>query len=149
MSKLTIKSIRIDSENVCFGPEPSYDDEVFQHLTINAKGRVWLTRYCYGDRTTGYLLKAKQYLSISKDVVQNIFIAIVDGFFNDESVPYIVTDVGEWNMVVIEDTEETTVFTGSLINDDSIGHEVSEMIRKALNDKTLFALDGGVADDND
>jgi len=41
MSKTdTIKSIRIDSENVCYGPEPDYNDEVFQHLTINAKGRV-------------------------------------------------------------------------------------------------------------
>ena len=150
MSKMTtIKSIRIDSENVCYGPEPGYDDEVFQHLTINAKGRVWLTRYCYGDRTTGYLLKSRHYLSIPKEQAQDIFKAIIDGFFNDESEPIIVTDVGGWDMLVIEDTEETTAFTGSLINDGSVGHEVSKMIRKALNDNTILALDGDMTNDNE
>jgi len=52
-------------------------------------------------------------------------------------------------MLVIEDTEETTAFTGSLINDDSVGHEVSKMIRKALNDNTIFALDGDRTNDNE
>ena len=150
MSKTdTIKSIRIDSENVCYGPEPDYNDEVFQHLTINAKGRVWLTRYCYGDRATGYILKSRHYLSIPKEQAQDIFKAIIDDFFNDESEPIIVTDVGGWNMLVIADTEETTAFTGSLINDDSIGHNVSKMIRKALNDNTIFALDGDTTNDNE
>ena len=144
-----IKSIRIDSDNVCYGPEPEYSDEVFQHLTINAKGRVWLTRYSYGDRTTGYLLKSRHYLSIPKEQAQDIFKAIIDGFFNDESEPMIVTDVGRWDMLVIADTEETTAFTGSLTNNDSIGHKVSKMIRKALNDNTIFALDGDVVNDNE
>lgn len=42
-------------------------------------------------------------------------------------------------MVVIADNEETTAFTGSLINDDSNGHEVSEINRKALNGNTIWA----------
>jgi hypothetical protein len=39
---LQIQTVRIISNNICFGPEPLPDDEVEQHLTISASGRIWL-----------------------------------------------------------------------------------------------------------
>ena len=139
-----IKSVTIDSDNVCFGPKPNFYDEVFQHLTINAKGRVWLTRYCFGDKTTGYILKSKHYLSIPKEIAHNIFKAISNGYFCETNDPYMVSDVGTWIMDIILNTEDAIEFTGSLTCCDPVGHQISEMIRKALNDSTIFALDGDV-----
>lgn len=36
-----IRSIRIKSNNICYGPEPGADDEVEQYLSISSTGRVW------------------------------------------------------------------------------------------------------------
>lgn len=46
---MRIQKIRIISNNICYGPEPSQKDEVEQHLTISANGRVVLSRYNYGQ----------------------------------------------------------------------------------------------------
>lgn len=42
-----IRSIRIESNNICYGPEPGADDEVEQYLTISSTGRVWFSARNY------------------------------------------------------------------------------------------------------
>lgn len=39
---MLIRKIRIISNNICYGSEPSPKDEVEQHLTISANGRIWV-----------------------------------------------------------------------------------------------------------
>lgn len=46
----TLKKIRINSNNVCYGPYPREDDETGQHLTISDQGGVWLTRLSFAVR---------------------------------------------------------------------------------------------------
>lgn len=46
---MKIQTIHIVSNNICYGPEPSDTDEVEQHLTIEAGGKIWLTGHSYGD----------------------------------------------------------------------------------------------------
>lgn len=41
--------IRIVSNNICYGPCPEPTDEVEQHITINAEGRVWFSAYNFGE----------------------------------------------------------------------------------------------------
>lgn len=48
-----IKSVRIISNNICYGPEPKVNMEVEQYLTISSTGRVWFSvrnyqQYCDG-----------------------------------------------------------------------------------------------------
>lgn len=42
---MQIQKVRIISNNICYGPKPLPEDEVEQHLTISASGRVWFTGY--------------------------------------------------------------------------------------------------------
>lgn len=44
-----LQKIRIVSNCIGYGPRPEPDDEVEQHLTINAEGRVWFSSYKFGD----------------------------------------------------------------------------------------------------
>lgn len=44
-----LKSVRIKSNNICYGPEPDVDDEVEQYLTIGATGRVWFSARNYNQ----------------------------------------------------------------------------------------------------
>ncbi|MCO1604491.1 hypothetical protein [Desulfosporosinus nitroreducens] len=46
---MQIQKIRIVSNNISYGPEPLLEDEVEQHLTISASGRVWFTGYKYAQ----------------------------------------------------------------------------------------------------
>lgn len=48
-----IRSIRIESSNICYGSEPGADDEVEQYLTISSTGRVWFSApKTYAKRST-------------------------------------------------------------------------------------------------
>lgn len=38
-----LKSVRIKSNSICYGPKPDANDEVEQHLTIAATGRIWFS----------------------------------------------------------------------------------------------------------
>ena len=41
--------IHIVSNNICYGSPPKPENEVEQHLTINAEGRVWFSAYNFGE----------------------------------------------------------------------------------------------------
>lgn len=45
---MDIQKFKLISNNICYGPEPSPNDEVEQHLTISATGDVWFIGYNYG-----------------------------------------------------------------------------------------------------
>ena len=47
--KGTLQKIRIVSNSICYGPPPEPEEEVEQHLTINAEGRVWFSSYKFGE----------------------------------------------------------------------------------------------------
>lgn len=136
-----IKRISIDSDNVCYGPVPNPSDEVFQHLTINSKGRVWLTRYCFGNCVTGYTLKSKEYLQIPQDTITDLFTALEKTLIDDDFDEMIVSDVGGWDALIVLDDEDTIALTGSLINQGGELHRISQTIRDNLNDKSIFVFD--------
>ena len=52
-----LKKLQLISNRICYGPCPESDDEVEQHLTITANGRVWFSRYCFGENGKYRLLQ--------------------------------------------------------------------------------------------
>ncbi len=66
---MRIQKIRIISNNICYGPEPTQKDEVEQHLTISANGRVVLSRYNYGQEPGKYELSSRKKLVLQKKML--------------------------------------------------------------------------------
>lgn len=64
---MDIQKIKIISNNICYGPEPSPSDEVEQHLTISATGDVWFIGYNYGEGSGNYKIGRRHQLSIGKN----------------------------------------------------------------------------------
>ena len=43
----TLKKIRLISDSLSFWHVPKMDEETEQHLTINHKGQVWFSGFCF------------------------------------------------------------------------------------------------------
>lgn len=52
-----LKMLQLTSNRICYVPCPEPDDEVEQHLTITANGRIWFSRYCFGENGKYRLLQ--------------------------------------------------------------------------------------------
>lgn len=46
-----IRSMKLISNHICFGPPPEPEDEVEQHLSLLVDGRVFFSGYVFGERT--------------------------------------------------------------------------------------------------
>lgn len=77
-----LQKIQLVSNNICYGPCPEPDDEVEQHLTITADGRVWFSRYCFGALGCEHEQIEKLDYTIPKDAANEIM-ASVSSFFGD------------------------------------------------------------------
>ena len=135
-----LKKIQITSNCLRYGPCPEPGDEVEQHLTITADGRVFFTSYNYGDGTH-YTKARKRNFSIDAAAAKHILKAIEDYFKSDHDIDY-VTDVGSWTMK-LTNTEETVYKVGGSLC--SLGDETDKMssiIRKNLNMPELLVFDG-------
>ena len=73
---MDIQKFKLISNNICYGPEPSSNDEVEQHLTISATGDVWFIGYNYGRGFENYKIGREQKLSIKKAKAEHILFLI-------------------------------------------------------------------------
>ena len=138
---MKIKSIRIISNALCYGPAPKRDDEVQQRLTITSAGEVSCSRYLYGDGGDREL-KGEEEVSIGKEAASEILEYI--GKFVETYQPAWMTDVGSWEMEVTYEDGEKTELTGALIGTQPVEDvDLSEMIREEVPIKNLFVFDGG------
>lgn len=48
-----LRKIRLVSNRLGYGPCPEPDEEVEQHITLNAEGQVWFSSYVFGQRRDG------------------------------------------------------------------------------------------------
>ena len=129
--------VRIESNCICYGPCPEPKEEVEQHLTINAEGRVWLTRISFGN---GNIEEAN--FKADNDRVKSL-LDIIEQRFSSDYEEFFVTDIGMWNMILTNDKGEEFIFTGSLLEDErSAVFGLSDMIRETVNRDDLFAFDG-------
>ncbi len=136
--KGTVQKIRIESDNVCFGPCPEPEDEIEQHLTINNKGRVWFSGYSFGH---GKRVKARsQSVSVDAQQAQRV-LDMVGRYFTNYN-PCIIMDVGSWNMTITNTDGEEYKFFGALCSDFEIdGKDLSDSIRDLTGMQDLFVFD--------
>lgn len=137
-----LKRIRIISNNIGYGPPPAPDEEVEQHVTINANGCVWFSAYNYGTEPGRYIRARAKAFKLPQDKCERIFRAFTAYFGNDYNEVF-ATDIGDWEMVLTNTEERTYRFRGSLCADFvSDGVDLSDLIRDSLSMNDLFVFDG-------
>ena len=143
-----LKSVRIVSNLMCFGPCPEPEDLVEQRLTISSTGRVWFSEYLYGNGyPEKYPLGRKMQLSIGKDRAAAILSKLAD--VRGSGMPLMhCTDIGTWEMTLTDragNRSEVSCSMNGLLFD---GIELSDYIRERIPIEGL-AVFGGVDNKED
>jgi len=136
------KKIRIVSNNICYGPPPEPEDEVEQHLTIVADGRVWFSAYNFGEVPGRYQKARSKVYKIEKAVAERVLNSI-SSYFSSEYDELFATDIGDWVMEITNTQGIVYKFRGSLCADfDVNGTDLSDLVREALGMDDLYVFDG-------
>ena len=135
------QKLQIISNNICYGPHPKPDDEIEQHLTITADGRIFFSTYAYGDGTKYLKARTKNFKIGSEKTAY--LLKIVSEYFSDEYDVSFATDVGDWEMTLTNADETPYHFRGSLCSgcSDELGN-ISNIIRFTLDMPELLVFDG-------
>ena len=133
----TLKKIKINSDNVCYGPCPEPDDETEQHLTINSEGGVWITRKSFGN---GEIEKTNFKVDVEK--VKNLFRTIEVRFSRAHEIPF-VTDIGSWDMTLTNEEGKEFKYSGPLCEmEETVIGGLSDIVRTIVGREDLFVFDG-------
>ena len=136
-----LKMLQLTSNRICYGPCPEPDDEVEQHLTITANGRIWFSRYCFGENGK-YRLLQKDTFTISSEAAKSIMDASAE-CFSKTSITEYFTDVGSWNATLTNTDGQVFRISGSLGFDlKTADKSLSNIIRKKLDRDDLYVFDG-------
>ena len=136
------KKIRIVSNNICYGPPPEPEDEVEQHITIVADGRVWFSAYNFGEVPGRYQKARSKVYKIEKAAAERVLNSI-SSYFSSEYDELFATDIGDWVMEITNTQGIVYKFRGSLCADfDVNGTDLSDLVREALGMDDLYVFDG-------
>lgn len=145
-----IRSIRIESNNICYGSEPGADDEVEQYRTISSAGRVWFSTRNYQQYCNGKDYCRKKQVSIDKWKAE-FLLRLIDNI--SEDMPF-VTDVGSYDLEIRYANDRTRRISGSLIGNvysHAYGEEdnvdVTRLIRRFIPVYGLWAFNGSTSPD--
>ena len=137
-----IKSMRLISELIGYGPMPVPDQEVEQRLTLNSRGQLWFSNYLYGDGVK-YKLHHKERRTISSTDAENILQAVSKMFASPQTYA-LIADVGMWRMTLLNEVGQYFEYEGALASygeNDPLG-VISDELRKTLSMPQLAAFDG-------
>lgn len=135
---MNIKTIRIDSFQLCFGLPPKENDEILQHLTITHTGMIWFKSYTYHP-TLEYPLARKHTFSIGKKKATAI-LSLIEEYFEFPIYPY-VTDVGDWKITITQTNNTTHTFEGPLLGElETSNINLSQFIQDAIPIDNLFVF---------
>lgn len=136
------QKLHIISNKVCYGPAPEPEDEVEQHITINAKGGVWFSAYNFGDGFGRYQKARSQIDKIEKAVAERVLNSVAS-YFSGEYDELFATDIGDWVVELTNTEGKVYKFRGSLCADFEVnGTDLSDLIRDALGMDDLYVFDG-------
>ena len=145
-----IRSIRIESNNICYGPEPGADDEVEQYLTISSTGRVWFSARNYQQYCNSKDYCRKKQTSIDKWKAE-FLLRLIDNISENMSF---VTDVGSYDLEIRYSNDTKRRISGSLIGgvySHAYGEEnnvdVTRLIRRYIPVYGLWAFDSSTSPD--
>ena len=141
-----IKSMRLISEMIGFGPMPAPDREVEQRLTLNSRGKIWFSNYLYGDGVKQKLHR-KECSTISPTDAAQILLLVSKEFASPQSTGF-ATDVGMWRLSLLNEDGQSFKYEGSLVShgDNDLLGIASAELRKILSMPELAAFDGKVSE---
>ena len=121
------QKIRIVSNNICYGPQPEADDEVEQHITINAEEKVWFSAYSFGEGF-GHHEKLRSKTFKVEKAVANRILKYIAQYFSNEYDELFTTDIGDCVMEITNSEGNVYKFRGSLCADFEVeGIDLSDM----------------------
>ena len=137
-----IKSMRLISEMIGYGPTPAPDQEIEQRLTLNSRGQIWFSNYLYGDGVKQKLYR-KERSTISPADAAQILQLVSKEFASPQSSGF-VTDVGMWRLSLLNEAGQSFKYEGSLVShsDNDLLGIASAELRKILSMPELAAFDG-------
>ncbi len=139
-----LRRFQLMSNNIGYGPIPLPEgNEVEQRLTITSDGRMWLSRYRYGatgDRDKYELIK-KKFQKIDSAPIINAF----EKFFQCGYDIYSATDVGSWELRLINADGDIFKTHGALISGHQELDALSTLIRNKIGYRDLFVFNGDIS----
>ena len=137
------RKIRIISNSTgYYGLCPEPEEEVEQHLTINADGLVWFSAYNFGDGFDHHKKARSQMYKIDKTSATNMLTSIAR-YFSDEYDEWFATDIGDWVMEITNTEGNVYKFRGSLCAHFIVdGIDLSDLVRETLGMDDLYVFDG-------
>lgn len=143
----TPQKMRIVSNNICYGTCPEPTEEVEQHITINAEGRVWFSAYTFGECFGQHEKSRTKNYIIEKAVAERVLNAVAT-YFSQEYGEVFATDIGDWEMELTNTDGDTYKFRGSLCADFEVDRiDLSDLIRDSLEMNDLYVFDGNCKPD--
>lgn len=137
-----LRKVRIVSCEGGFGPPPEPDEEVEQHITINAEGRVWFSAYNFGSIPGKQEKSRSKIFKIDKDAANKVLSSIAR-YFSTDPLDVFATDIGMWELEMTNTEGDVYQFKGSLCANFEVDRvDLSDMIREALGMDDLYVFDG-------
>lgn len=133
---------KIISNDIHYGIPPAPEDEIEQQITINRNGQVRITRYAFGSMS---YRGRKRVGTQRKDIGQAAekLLNYLSFYFSNPYKKIFATDIGQWDLELINSDGETYHYHGSLYGDLEIGDlELSDVIRQILDEDNLLVFDG-------
>ncbi len=120
--------------------DPSADDEVAQNILILSDGRIWLTKFKYGETGFPYQISSKEReLKVSKKTIRKLLSAFKK-FCN--SGVYDKADIGKGSWQIFIRGEERLEFKLKGAIGGVAAAELSDLLRSVMNRSDIMALDG-------
>ena len=119
---------------------PSADDEVAQNILILSDGRIWLTKFKYGETGFPYQISSKEReLKVSKKTIRKLLSAFKK-FCNSSEYDKADTGNGYWQIFIRGEERSEFKLKGAI--GGSAAAELSDMLRSTMNRSDIMALDG-------
>ena len=136
----TLRSFRLESDNVCYGRQPDPDEITKHSLSVLRDGRCRISFYRYGDQNgPDKIVTLRE--TMSPEHAEQIFRRLEAYFSSGVPAPFL-TDVGSWDLTLVSTEGGIRAFSGALVPDDGELSELSDLIRDGLHMGDLFCFDG-------
>ena len=145
-NEMILNKVSLNSNSIGFGPIPAPDDEVEQHLTICADGRVFLSKYAFGDGFDKHRLIERVSKRIAPEKVSFILSEIAE-YYVENPIRAEATDVGNWQLVMTYADGSVEKDRGSLFPMGGKLEDISDAIRLHLDMPDLLCFDGKASSD--
>ena len=141
------KMFQLISNDCGYGPLPDPTEEIEQHLTISANGLVEFLAFNFGNGKGNPPSNRSKTFSI-ENLSANKILNVVGEYFGRGYTEIFATDIGDWQLELINTNDESYFFKGSLCADLEIdGVNLSELIREQIPLNNLFLFDGNYQTD--